>query len=252
MIFLYAYACIWMFLIRRRKIDLTGFHLPRQCDDVPAHDAPEFRGCSSNRYPPHLPRIARGFGLRALFFVCALLPAYAPLPLSPARAEPAPGAVREKPALRAFRGPSKPAFVLQDLDGANRRLEDYRGRPVLVHFFATWCEPCRPEMQALKQMSRQPAAKDLQILALSVDEPRSRLQRFFDNLPVGFPILMDEDRDIAKAWDVTSLPTSYLLDADLVPRLYAEHDVAWDRLDIPALLQTLTSPPPVSKHGEKQ
>lgn len=222
---------------------MTALEPSRSVNEVLTLHAPEFRGRSSNTYPDPLPRIARGLGLRALFFVCALLSAYALLPLSPAQAE---------PALRAFQGKVKPAFVLQDLDGANRQLEDYRGRPVLVHFFATWCEPCRPEMQALKQMSRQPAAKNLQILVLSVNEPRSRLQRFFDNLPVGFPILMDEDRDIAKAWGVTSLPTSYLLDADLVPRLYAEHDVAWDRLDIPALLQSLTPPQSASKQGEKQ
>lgn len=241
--------------ILKYEVKLANPYRTRHRDPVLELRAPEFRGSLNNRFLHSMPRIACGLGVCALFLICA-----PGLVSASGKAASVLQATAELPALRAFEGPTnkkpaKPVFTLPDLDGATRTLDAYRGRPVLVHFFATWCEPCRPEMQALKQMSQHPAAQDLQILAISVNEPRSRLQRFFDNLPVTFPILMDEDRDIAKAWDVASLPTTFLLGADLVPRLYAERDIAWDELDIAGLLQELTrpaSPASISKQGRKE
>lgn len=143
--------------------------------------------------------------------------------------------------LQPWSGPPLPTFQLKDIAGKTIALPDYRGRPVLVHFFATWCEPCRPEMQALDRLARRPEAQALRIISISVNEPGSRVRRFFEAMPVGFPVLLDDGRATAKAWGVDILPTTYLLDADLIARLHVERDVAWDRLDIAAILDTLTA-----------
>jgi peroxiredoxin len=146
--------------------------------------------------------------------------------------------------LRPWPGPGQPVFTLKDVDGSTQSLSGYRGQPVLVHFFATWCEPCRPEMQALERLAQRTDAKALRIISISVNEPVSRVRRFFQKMPVSFSILLDDGREIAKAWNVDILPTSYLLDADLAPRLYVEREVEWDRIDIIHILNALTA-----RHG---
>jgi peroxiredoxin len=165
------------------------------------------------------------------------LPGASIFPVTPASSE-SPGVAA---ALQTWSGPSQPAFQLKDIEGKTLALPDYRGQPVLVHFFATWCEPCRPEMQALERLARRPEARALRIISISVNEPGSRVRRFFESMPVSFPVLLDDGRETAKAWGVETLPTTFLLNADLVARLHVERDVAWDRLDIAAILDALTA-----------
>ncbi len=137
-------------------------------------------------------------------------------------------------------GVRKPHFVLADTAGSRHSLDRYGGRTLLVHFFATWCEPCRPEMQALERLiAREGSRAAFRVVAISVNEPDDRVRRFFEKTPVSFPILLDRDRAVAKAWGVEILPTTYVLDAGLLPRLLVERDLEWDRLDI---AQALKSP----------
>lgn len=143
--------------------------------------------------------------------------------------------------LRPWTGSHLPEFSLKDVGGKPLNLSDYRGQPVLVHFFATWCEPCRPEMQALERLAQRPDAEALRIISISVNEPASRVRRFLEKTPVGFPVLLDENRTASRTWSVDLLPTTYILDADLTPRFHVEHDVEWDRVDIPALLKILAA-----------
>ena len=123
-----------------------------------------------------------------------------------------------------------PALTLPALDGPPRSLESERGRLILVHFFATWCEPCRDEMATLERLSAR--MKDrLAILAVDVGEPEVRVRRFFDKQKVSFPVLIDEDRAGMKRWTVNAFPTSYLVDgrdAGLPIRLSAAVPIDWD------------------------
>ncbi|MDB5617151.1 TlpA disulfide reductase family protein [Tardiphaga sp.] len=121
---------------------------------------------------------------------------------------------------------TRPDFSLQDLTGRDVALRDFAGRTVLVHFFATWCEPCREELPALTRLlERSPGVA---VLAISVAENGQRVGRFFQQTPVGFPVLLDVERKVAKSWGVTALPTTYVLDAAMRPRLMVEADYAWD------------------------
>ena len=124
----------------------------------------------------------------------------------------------------------KPAFNLQDLNGSHVSLQDFAGRPVLVHFFATWCEPCRDELPALARLQQR--APGVAVLAISVAENAQRVGRFFAQTPTGFPVLLDTDRAVAKSWDITTLPTTYMLDAGLRPHRVVEADYPWDNVDI--------------------
>jgi peroxiredoxin len=135
----------------------------------------------------------------------------------------------------------RPNFALPALDGSRHELRQQAGRVVLVHFFATWCEPCRKELTSLSRLAERPGAERLSILAVNVAEVPTRVRRFLDAAPVSFPVLLDADRAVTKAWGVSILPTTFVLDRALVARLFVEGDVDWTRADVLAALERVSS-----------
>jgi peroxiredoxin len=131
--------------------------------------------------------------------------------------------------LQRWSGGAQPIFSLPTATGANVALEAARGHVVLVHFFATWCESCREELPALNRLAAR--AGNATVLAIAVADADRSVQRFFAATPVDFPILLDRDRAVAKAWNVATLPTTFVLDAGLQPKLVVESDFAWDTID---------------------
>lgn len=139
--------------------------------------------------------------------------------------------------LQRWTAGAQPVFSLPNTAGADIRLETARGHVVLVHFFATWCEPCREELPALDRLAAR-ADGSVKVLAIAVADADRSVQRFFETTPVDFPVLLDRDRAVAKAWNVTTLPTTFVLDASLQPKLVVETDYAWDSLDPKELTST--------------
>ena len=127
-----------------------------------------------------------------------------------------------------------PKFVLPDTTGTAVALEAERGHVVLVHFFATWCEPCREELPALNRLAAR-ANGGIKVLAIDVADPDQRVRRFFATVRTDFPVLLDRDREVAKAWQIVTLPSTVVLDADLQPRFVVQADYAWDGIDPHAL-----------------
>jgi thiol-disulfide isomerase/thioredoxin len=130
-------------------------------------------------------------------------------------------------------------FSLEDMTGGRAQLSGFRHRVVLLHFFATWCEPCRAEMASLRRLSERHAGRPLAIVAVNVAEVKPRVERFFAANPVSFPILLDTDRAVARAWRVEVLPTTIILDAQSAPIFIAEGDVDWGHPDIDAKVMEL-------------
>ena len=142
-------------------------------------------------------------------------------------------------ALRAFDGAGKPAFSLDDLHGDRRDLKVLAGKVTLVHFFATWCEPCVREIASLQRLAIATRDRPLAIVAVDVAEVDLRVRAFFEKLPVDFTVLLDRDRAVSKAWDIAGLPTSFVLDATLIPRFFVEGDLDWSSPDVLAALESL-------------
>jgi thiol-disulfide isomerase/thioredoxin len=149
--------------------------------------------------------------------------------------------------LRLAANEAKPAFALADLEGARQDLNERAGQVVLVHFFATWCEPCREELPSLSRLVQTQPGERLSVLAVNVGEVPARVQRFLEATPVEFPVLLDADRAVTKAWGVSVLPTTFVLDRGLVARLFVEGDLDWLRPDVLAALESVGAENPKKK-----
>jgi peroxiredoxin len=135
-----------------------------------------------------------------------------------------------------------PGFELQSLDGRSVRLEDYRGRLVLLNFWATFCKPCRDELPAMTALLRQFGDRGLVVLAVAVDRGNRRgIQAFFDQQPVDFPVPLDPEGSVRKRYEIDALPTSYLIGRDgyFIGRAIGEK--RWDSPDVTQLIEHLLS-----------
>ena len=112
--------------------------------------------------------------------------------------------------------PAKAAknFTLPDLDGKPHKLSDYRGKVVLVNFWATWCPPCRREMPSMERLSQRLKNQPFVILAINQQEDPEQVFVFTGQLDPSptFPILFDRNSKIANAWGVLGLPASFIVD----------------------------------------
>ena len=105
---------------------------------------------------------------------------------------PAPGAAAEETNPPAHATPEQlPDFSLPDLEGHPRRLADWRGGPLVVNFWATWCEPCRREVPLLKQLRRENSANRLEVVGIAIDHADS-VRKYAKELDVEYPILLGE------------------------------------------------------------
>ena len=109
-------------------------------------------------------------------------------------------------------GVPAPSFSLPS-KGGMIGLDEYRGKVVLLNFWASWCPPCVSEMPSLERLHRQMQGKDFQILAVSEDEGGwAPIDRFLKRLPVTMTILLDGRGDAAALYGTNELPETYLID----------------------------------------
>jgi thiol-disulfide isomerase/thioredoxin len=124
-----------------------------------------------------------------------------------------------------------PPFTLDNLRKEPVSLADLRSDVLVVHFFATWCEPCREELPALRRLVERSDRARLRVVSVSVAEVDVRVRNFVDKVPVNFDILLDRDRAVTKSWNISALPTTVILDRDMKPRLFITHEYDWDNFD---------------------
>jgi cytochrome c biogenesis protein CcmG, thiol:disulfide interchange protein DsbE len=109
-----------------------------------------------------------------------------------------------------------PDLTLTTLDGNTISLSDFRGQPVILNFWATWCPPCRAEMPVLQQVFQDYKETGLMILTVNStahDSP-SAVQNFVSEYNLAIPILLDDQGKATKNYQVSSLPTTYFIDRD--------------------------------------
>ena len=156
------------------------------------------------------------------FLQCALLAA---LPV--AAATPAAGAVRAAYQVVPWKAGAKtPALQGTDLNAKVWRLQDVRGRAVLINFWASWCEPCRAEMPSLQELART-HSDTLVVLAVNLKESEPTIARFVQRTDLRLPVLRDADGAIARAWGVSVYPSTVLIDAKGRVQSVVRGEVDW-------------------------
>ena len=134
---------------------------------------------------------------------------------------------------------SRVDLLLPDLDGHDRRLDEYRGKVVLVNFWASWCTPCIEEMPSLQRLVELMRGKRFAVLGVNVDEGERRVKTMVQRLGIGFPVLLDKDSAVFRRWGATVLPTTYVLDGEGVVRFAGRGPLEWDAPDIVEALERL-------------
>ncbi|HET9314922.1 MAG TPA: TlpA disulfide reductase family protein [Vicinamibacteria bacterium] len=120
-----------------------------------------------------------------------------------------------------------PALALSDLSGRTHGLPRYRGRVVVLNFWATWCEPCRDEMPSLQRLGRHLAGQPFAILGVNYGESDARVAEFARRLGLDFPVLLDPNQDAPRAWRVRVLPASFVVDREGRVRYRVVGEIDW-------------------------
>ncbi len=108
-----------------------------------------------------------------------------------------------------------PDFELENFAGGKARLSDYRGKVVLLNFWATWCPPCLKEIPDFVELYRELEDDGLVILGVSLDgNPRQVLPRFIKKYQVNYPILLGDNRVARDYGGITGIPTTFLIDRE--------------------------------------
>lgn len=115
-------------------------------------------------------------------------------------------------------GSEAPVFTARDLSGKEVSLSSFKGKAVLLNFWATWCPYCRQERKLLNNLYSEYREKGLEIVAVSTDRSVSKVKSYLEKIPSEFVILHDDGKKAARAYNIYSLPTSYLIDRNGILR----------------------------------
>jgi peroxiredoxin len=118
----------------------------------------------------------------------------------------------QKPDFQEF-GNAKP-FELYDTDSVSHTLENYRGKLVLIHFWADWCTHCRQEFPKIQKAYEKLKPQGFEILAVNAGQSRKHVLEIKISFNLTFPLLVDEEAETAEIYGVTGLPTSFFVDGE--------------------------------------
>ena len=121
-----------------------------------------------------------------------------------------------------------PGFSLMDLDEKIHQLRDYKGKPVIVNFWATWCPPCREEMPSMERAWQKIESEGIAMIGINVGEDFDTVFGFTADIEVSFPLLLDLDGEVTGRWPIRGLPTTYILNpnGEIVYRMIGSRE--WD------------------------
>lgn len=131
--------------------------------------------------------------------------------------------------IRVYEIGNAPNFKLNDTEGETFELDNTRGRWVFLHFWASWCGPCREEMPTIQKLSEKIDADKLQIVMINTSEDEDTIFTFLAGLSIELNTLMDADGEVTEVWKPRGLPTTFLIGPDGRVRYQAIGGRDWDK-----------------------
>ena len=158
----------------------------------------------------------------------------------------------DRPLLKQLSGRSTaPAFEYPDLNDKIHKLADYKGKTLVINFWATWCPPCRKEMPSMNRAWKHLKAEGVQMLAINVGEDEANVHAYQKEHPIDFPILLDPLSESLDAWRIRGLPTTYIISPNGTVAYSATGPREWDDTRILDKIIALKSTQPAIKEVPK-
>jgi thiol-disulfide isomerase/thioredoxin len=114
---------------------------------------------------------------------------------------------------KPWKGGATPSLALKDVEGTAVDVASFRGRVVVINYWATWCEPCRDEMPSLERLRAKMQGRPFELVMVNYGESAVTVNRFLSKLKIGLPVLLDPEMRTARAWGVGGLPMTFIVDA---------------------------------------
>ncbi|MCG8427358.1 MAG: TlpA family protein disulfide reductase [Chromatiales bacterium] len=132
-----------------------------------------------------------------------------------------------------------PPFHLEDLNGRLHHLTEYRGKVLVVNFWASWCAPCREELPSMNRAWEALQGENVAMLAINLGEDREAVDAFIKDFPIDFTVLLDRRGNISQRWRVTGMPTTFLVDpqGNIAYRIVGKRE--WDSDELLQLVREL-------------
>ena len=126
-----------------------------------------------------------------------------------------------------------PDFSITDLNGKSKSIKEFRGKTVMLNFWATWCPPCRAEMPSMEKLWNKSKNKNFVIIAVSVDQsPTSKVAEFIKTNKYTFPVFHDANGKLAAMFLIRSIPTTYIVDKSGVILSKTRGAEDWSKLEL--------------------
>ena len=134
-----------------------------------------------------------------------------------------------------------PAITVNSLNGKPLNLSDLKGKVVILNFWATWCPPCREEIPSMMKLNSAMAGKPFQMVAVSIDEGgQPAIESFFKTSGFSLPAYTDPDNRAAKAYGITGVPETFVIDKNGILLKKVIGPMTWDSPDVLSYLEGLT------------
>jgi len=123
-------------------------------------------------------------------------------------------------------GNAAPEFTVTDIDGKKLALSDYKGKVVLLDFWATWCTPCRAEIPHFVEMQQKYGPQGFQVVGISMDDDAKPVKEFYRQFNMNYPVAVGDDKLAQSFGGVLGLPVNFIIDRE--GRIHAKYLGATD------------------------
>jgi cytochrome c biogenesis protein CcmG/thiol:disulfide interchange protein DsbE len=128
----------------------------------------------------------------------------------------------------AVGAPAMP-FQLTTLDGRTVDLAGFRGKPLVINFFASWCDPCREEMPLIKELAERGAREGYSVLGIAVEDGRAAVLQYMQEAGITFPVALDSSSAVKRAYRIFGPPATFFVDAQGTIRDYVAGPLGTER-----------------------
>lgn len=118
-------------------------------------------------------------------------------------------------------GDKAPDFSLKTLDGRTLKLSDFRGKKVVLNFWATWCPPCKAEVPEFQEFYQKHQTSGIEIVAVDItsqEKNKEVVAEFIKSYAVTYPVVLDETGSVASVYRISAIPTTYMIDTQGIIR----------------------------------